>query len=352
MADLFRCPHKLSNIAVAPDDVKAGPLTAGEATVLVTPRSFGRGDDSLRAELERSVAHVRYAAAPNLAADGLGELLADVDGWIAGLDAITAEVLAYAPRLRVIARYGVGVDQIDLAAARARGIVVTNTPGANTDAVAELTLALFSALARSIPWSDREIRAGRWPTVDGRELGRSTVALVGLGAVGKGVARRARALGCSVVATDPAADPRFAAEHRIRLVELDEALAAADFVSLHLPLTPETAHLVDAGFLARTKPGAYLVNTARGGLVDEQALADALRSGHLAGAALDVHDTEPLPVDSPLRALDNLVLTPHSASHTKEAYANMGRMALRDCLAVLDGEPPGHPVVDQAGGRA
>src|SRR5581483_6037644 len=132
------------------------------------------------------------------------------------------------------------------------------------------------------------------PTVDGRELGRSTVALVGLGAVGKGVARRARALGCSVVATDPAADPRFAAEHRIRLVELDE-------------------HLVDAGFLARTKPGAYLVNTARGGLVDEQALADALRSGHLAGAALDVHDTEPLPVDSPLRALDNLVLTPHSA---------------------------------------
>jgi D-3-phosphoglycerate dehydrogenase / 2-oxoglutarate reductase len=343
---LFRCPHKLSNIAAACDDVKTAWMKAEKATVLVTPRSFGRGDPTLRAKLEHSVARVHYLADATLDGDAerLADLLPDVDGWIAGLDIISSDVLKSAPRLRVIARYGVGFDQIDLAAARDRGIVVTNTPGANTDAVAEFTIALILALARQIAWADRSIRSSAWPTIDGQELGDSTLCLVGLGAVGKGVARRAAAFGCNIVATDPAADKQFAHDHQIGLLELDEALEAADFVSLHLPLTPETNQIVDEHFLARLRPGSYLINTARGALVDDNALIDALNSGRLAGAALDVHQMEPLPPEHPLRNRENVLLTPHTAAHTQRAYANMGRMAMRDCLAVLNGDQPLHPV--------
>ncbi len=316
-----------------------------DAVVLVTPRSFGVDDPSLKADLERSVATVRYVPSAGMEPEELIPLVADVDGWIAGLDRVERKVVEAAPRLKVIARYGVGTDQIDLDAAREHGIVVTNTPGANADAVAELTIGFLFVLARRLQDATAAARAGRWAPIRGLTVEGRTLGLIGLGAVGRAVARRAVALGCRVFAHDPAADAAFAVTHGIALAELDEVLAKADFVSLHLPLLPETRSLVDEGFLARMRPGSFLINTARGELIDEAALLRALESGHLAGVALDTLAAEPPPPDHPFFRLQTAVVTPHIGAHADGATTAMGRMALRDCLAVLAGRAPKHPVV-------
>lgn len=316
-----------------------------DAVVLVTPRSFGLDDPSLKAELERAVTTVRYAPSPGMEPEEVVPLVADVDGWIAGLDRIDRQVVEAAPRLKVIARYGVGTEQVDLDAAREHGIVVTNTPGANADAVAELTIGFLFVLARRLQDATAAARAGSWSPIRGLTIEGRTVGLVGLGAVGRAVARRAVALGCRVLAHDPAADAGFAAAHGVELAELDEVLAAADFVSLHVPLLPETRLLVDDAFLARMRPGSFLINTARGELVDEAALVRALENGHLAGVALDTLAEEPPPHEHPLLRLETAVVTPHIGAHADGATNAMGRMALDDCLAVLAGRDPEHPVV-------
>jgi len=312
-------------------------------TVLVTPRSFARGDDELRAALTGAVGDVRWRQDGGLARGELAELVADADGWIAGVEPIDRAVLAGAERLRVIARYGVGVDAIDLAAARERGIVVTNTPGANSAAVAELVIGLIFALARRIPYADRRARDGAWDRVTGVEVGGKVVGLLGFGAVGREVARRARALGCRVLAYDPYPAAELAGALGVELAARDDVVAASDFLSLHLPLLPDTAGLVDAAFLARMKPDAFLINAARGELVEDGALLEALRTGRLAGAALDA-----LAEDSPaarFAELDSVILTPHIGAATDRAARAMGRRALANCLAVLRGEPPLDPVV-------
>ena len=322
-----------------------GGVSARDAVVLVTARSFGRGRPELRGELEAAVREVRWndLGRPLTAAE-LRDAVADVDGVIAGVDRFDSEVIAAAPRLRVIARHGSGTDAVDLGAARRRGVVVTNTPGANAAAVAELAIGLMLALARRIPESDRRVRAGEYGALPGVQLAGRTVGLIGLGRVGGEVARRAAALGCRVVAYDPAVAAEQARRLEADLAEREEVVAQADFLSLHVPLSDATRDMVDAAFLGRMKPGAFLINTARGELVVEKDLVGALESGRLAGAALDATREEPPAPDNPLLARDDVILTPHTGAATEEAGAAMGRAALDDLLAVLDGGTPRNPV--------
>jgi phosphoglycerate dehydrogenase-like enzyme len=313
--------------------------------VLVTPTSYGTTDPGLKTRLEAAVGEVVYNTTGRpLGSADVARLLAGVDGYIAGVDAIDAAALAAAGRLRVIARYGVGVDNVDLEAARARGIVVTNTPGANAASVAELTLALVLALLRHVPDAVAATRRGEWPRLTGRVLAGKTVGLLGLGAVGRLVAHRLAGFDCRILAHDPAIAPG-AAPPGVTLASADQVIAEADVLSLHLPVTPATRRMVDAAFLARMKPRALLVNTARGELVDEEALAAAVRGGHLAGVALDVFGTEPPGAGHPLLELPQVIATPHCGAHTDDATSAMGRMALQDCLAVLRGDTPAHRVV-------
>lgn len=314
--------------------------------ILVTPTSYGQHDAGLKTELEMLVGRVTYnPTGKPLSSAQLATLLPGVDGFIAGLDAIDAAALAAADSLRVVARYGVGTDNVDLDAARARDIVVTNTPGANATAVAELTVALLLLLARPVLSAAAATRAGGWPRTSGLSLGGKTVGLVGFGAIGRAVAKLLTGFDCRLLTCDPWCDLDRAASLGVAVVEMGELLAAGDFVSLHAPVTPETRGMVDAAFLSRMKPGAALVNTARGELVDEAALYEALSSGQLRGAALDAFAVEPPGGDNPLLSLPTVIATPHMGAHTDGATTTMGRMALADCLAVLRGEEPIYRVV-------
>jgi D-3-phosphoglycerate dehydrogenase / 2-oxoglutarate reductase len=328
-----------------------GTRPLSESVVLVTPRSFGAGDPGLRPALEAAVREVRYndRGRPLRAAE-LREAMADVDGLLAGLDEIDASAIAAAPRLRVIARYGVGTSNVDLRAAARAGVVVTNTPGANAEAVAELTIGFIFALARSITRANQSVRAGHWHAPMGGEVAGKTLGILGLGKIGQAVARRAAGLGCTIVAYDPVPDHAFAARHQVRLAPREQVVAEAHFLTLHLPCTPQTRNLVDRRLLARMRPGSYLVNTARGELVVEEDLRRALESGHLHGAALDTLQEEPPPIDHPLLARDDVIVTPHIGASTLEAAATMGHAALHDLLAVLSGRPPRFPVTPIPGG--
>jgi D-3-phosphoglycerate dehydrogenase len=314
--------------------------------VLVTPTSFGINDASLRTRLEDEVGEVIYNPFGRpLSAAELAQLLPGCQGYIAGLDAITRLALDHADQLRVIARYGVGVDGVDLEAARAKGIVVTNTPGANSASVAELAVGLMLALVRNLAIAARATQAGEWPRLRGTLLEGKTIGLVGFGAIGKRVARLLQGFVCRVIAHDPYPDLAYASQAGVRLVPLPELLRHSDVISLHCPLLPETRGLVNAAFLAQMKPGAYLVNTARGELVDEPALVEALQRGQLRGAALDVFTRQPPEAGHPLLALPQVIGTPHLGSQTDSATNAMGWDALSDCLAVLRGQEPRYRVV-------
>lgn len=313
--------------------------------VLVTPRSFGRYDPQLKRELEAAVGEVVYnPLSRSLTSSEVQELLPGCDGYIAGVDTIDRAAIEAADRLCVIARYGVGVDRVDLQAARAKGIIVTNTPGANSASVAELAIGLMLSLARMIPLADQDTRAGKPPRIQGVSLEGKMVGLIGLGAIGKCVARRLQGFECTLLAYDPAVDADGARRVGAVLCSQEEVITKSDFLSLHVPVLPETEGMVDASFLAQMKPGAFLVNTARGELVDEVALLEALKRGHLSGAALDTFAQETPGVDNPLFTLPQVIVTPHMGAHTDGATNAMGWGALRDCLAVLRGEEPTHRV--------
>lgn len=290
-----------------------------------------------RAPLEAEPA-IELVERSGLAGDALADALADVDAvLVRSTTVITRESLSRATRLRAIGRAGAGLDNVDVDAATEKGIAVFNTPDANTVSAAELTFGLILALARRIPAADRSVKAGAWERERfmGFELAGKTLGVVGFGRIGSAVARRARAFDMRVVAADPALDPETARSIGVEAIGFDDVLALADVVSLHVPLTPATRGMIDDDALARMRPGALLVNAARGGVVDEAALVRALENGRLAGAALDVFETEPLPADHPLRAFDNVVLTPHIGARTKEAQENVSRhvaLAVRDAL--------------------
>jgi D-3-phosphoglycerate dehydrogenase len=273
-----------------------------------------------------------------LSEDELIPLLKGCDGYIAGLDFVTRKAIEAGDALKVISRYGAGVDRVDLEAAKAKGIVVCNTPGANAQAVADLTLALILCVARKVPLLDRKTREGQWVRSTGIELYGKTIGILGLGAVGKGVARRAQGFSMQVLAYDPCIDTNYAKNNDITVSDFDSLIKAADVICLHLPLTSETRHILSAGVMGKMKKGAIIINTARGGLIDEQAAYELLQSGQLGGLGLDVYEEEP-PKQSPLFGFDTVVLTPHTASHTAEATANMAAMAVQNLIDVLSGKP-------------
>jgi D-3-phosphoglycerate dehydrogenase / 2-oxoglutarate reductase len=275
-----------------------------------------------------------------------------VEAALVGNDAVTERVIAAAPRLKVISKHGVGVDNVDVPAATRAGVIVTNTPGANQVAVAELAVALIMALTRKLAYHDTVVKSGGWSRIIGTELEGKTVGLVGLGRIGKEVVLRLKGFQVKFLAHDVYQDHAFAAENGVRFVALDELLAQSDVVSLHAVLTADTQSLIGEKELARMKPGAFLVNTARGGLVDEQALARALTENRLAGAGLDVFADEP-PKNSPLLPLgDKVLLAPHLGAQTTETVLRMGRMAAENVVQVLRGEKPAGVVNPDAYAKA
>ena len=287
-------------------------------------------------------------ADPALSFEAFRAELADAEGLIALLTVpVGADLLASAPKLKIVANYAVGVDNVDRAAAAARGVVVTHTPGVLTDATADTAMTLLLALWRRLIEGDRLVRAGgysgwRPDLLLGREPKGKTLGIVGPGRIGKAVSRRARSFGMSVIAfgrsprdrDDPDDPPR---------VSFDELLRRSDAVSLHVPLSPETRHLIDSAALAKMKPDAVLINTARGPIVDEMALCRALDAGTIAGAGLDVFENEPM-ISPALLDDDRVVLLPHAASATRETRSEMARMVCEDVRRVLSGEPPRWPV--------
>jgi len=307
--------------------------------ILITPTSFKPDSPSpalgeLRAFCQNLVFN---PAGRPLTEEELIPLLEGCDGCIAGLDFFSRRVIEASGSLRVISRYGAGVDRVDLAAARDRHIAVCNTPGVNAQAVADLTFGLILAAARRIPLLDRTTREGGWIRSTGVELYGKTIGILGLGAVGKGVAKRAQGFSMRVLAYDPYIDRAYTEKQGILVSDFETIIREADVVSLHLPLMAETRGIISAGVLGRMKPGAILINTARGGLIDEAAAAAALKSGRLGGIGLDAHEEEPLR-NSPFAAFDNAVLTPHTASHTVEATAAMAMLSVRNLIAVLSGK--------------
>jgi D-3-phosphoglycerate dehydrogenase len=270
--------------------------------------------------------------AEQLAAD-----VADADAVVVrSATRVTAAIIDAAPRLRAIARAGTGVDNVDVAAASGRGIVVMNAPGANSISVAELAMAQILALARHLPAADAAMKQGKWEKKKflGEEVRGKTLGLIGFGRIGQEVARRASAFGMRIIAHDPFIAEQVAADLGAQLVTMDDVFASADYVSLHMPSTPQTRNLINAERLAQSKKGIRIVNTARGDLVDEKALADAIESGHVAGAAVDVFDKEPT-VDQRLQMLPQVIATPHLAASTREGQELVGvetAAALRDFL--------------------
>jgi glyoxylate reductase len=270
--------------------------------------------------------------------EAMRERTAQADGLLSLVtDPVGADLLDASPRLKAIANMAVGTDNIDLEAAAERDIPVGNTPDVLTDATADLAFALLLALARRIPEGQAQVREGRWRTWEpanglGADLAGATLGIVGRGRIGDAVARRAEGFGMDVLASS-----------RRSGVPLEELLERADFVSLHCPLTPATRHLVGTEALSRMKPSAYLINTARGGVVDQVALRLALLAGEIAGAALDVTDPEPLPADDPLLEAPNLLVVPHVGSATVRTRERMAEMAVENLLAALAGRPMPYP---------
>ena len=316
-----------------------------DCRVLVTPTSYGKNDPNLKTMLEESVGEVIYNPTNQpLQATELRSLIVDVDGYIAGLDQVNRSVLEAANRLQVISRYGVGVDRVDIEEATRRGIIVSNTPGSNSAAVAELTISLMLAVARYLCQGNQATRRGEWPRFSGVSLHGKTVGLIGFGALGRAVAKFLKGFDCTIFVYDPHVQNGVIEDFGAVPESQEKLLKTVDFVSLHLSVSPATVGMVNAEFLQRMKPGSILINTARGELIDEDALYDALSSGHLIGAGLDCFCQEPPDPNNKLVNLPQVILTPHIGAQTDGARNAMGWMALEDCLSVLRGERPQHLV--------
>jgi D-3-phosphoglycerate dehydrogenase len=313
---------------------------AAVATVLITAPKIA--DEAMEMLLGRGM---RVLTMPLTASpDDLASRMAaeNPDAVISRTVRVDAHAIMAAPRLKVISKYGVGFDNIDIAAATARGVPVTVTRDANSQSVAELTIGLMLALSRRVVTFDRDIREGRWDRISimGVELSGGVLGVVGFGAIGRRVAPIARAIGMRVHAFDPLLPEGVIPEDVVRHRILEDLLSAADVVSLHCPLDSSTRGLIDADRLALMKPSAMLVNAARGPIVDERALVSALKSGRLAGAALDTYAVEPLPATSELRMLGNVVMTPHIGGTTAQSAWRVSVRAVQNVLDVLDGRAP------------
>lgn len=269
------------------------------------------------------------------------DLVGGIDGVVAGDDRFTRRVLEKAvPRLKVISKWGTGVDAFDPEACRELGVVIRNTPDAFTNPVADSVLGYVLAFARRLPWMDRQMKAGVWDKIPGRALNETTLGIIGGGRIGKAVARRARAFGMKVIGNDVVAMPQaFLDETGIEMLSKDELLREADFVTLNCDLNPTSYHLMDVTAFALMKPDAILINMARGSIVEEAALVQALIDGKIAGAGLDVFEGEPLPLESPLRRMDNVMLAPHNSNSSPKAWLRVHENTLKNLFDVLEGRP-------------
>jgi D-3-phosphoglycerate dehydrogenase / 2-oxoglutarate reductase len=317
--------------------------------VMIVPRELAKFADTFRAPLDS--AGLEVVALPPAGAnlpteDELLVALKGVEAVIAGSEPYSPRVLAANPQMRVIARSGVGYDAVDLDAATKCGAAVCIAPGTNQGSVAEHCFALILGFTRHIPARHGALASGGWNRLMSVPLRGKTIGLAGLGRIGKAVATRAAAFEMKAIAYDPVCDDAFCKSHGITLVSFDQLLAESDFLSLHLPLTASTKHVINRDTLSRMKPGAVLVNTSRGGLVCEADLVAALRGGKLAGAALDVFEVEPTPADNPLRFLPNVILTPHSAGVDVRSLEDMARSAAEAIASLHRGEWPAEKVVN------
>lgn len=293
--------------------------------------------EEFRPRLQREgVEVVRVQVRERLSEEELLPIVGMIDGVICGDDRFTERVLREAPRLKVISKWGTGIDSIDTRAAAELGIRVYNTPGAFTAPVADTVLGYVICFARRLPWMDRDVRRGLWVKTDAVSLSECTLGVVGVGNIGKAVVRRARAFGMKVLGTDPAPPPAsFVTETGLRLAPLRTLLEESDFVSLHCDLNPTSFHLIGRAELAVMKGTAYLINTARGAVVDEPALVEVLHERRIAGAALDVFEVEPLPTDSPLRSMDCCLLAPHNANNDPAAGRRVHESTIANLLRGL-----------------
>jgi D-3-phosphoglycerate dehydrogenase len=309
--------------------------------VLITTTSFQDTPGAHHDALAKTGWEIVRARGPLNEADTLA-LVGDIDGYICGDDAITHRVLAKArPRLKVLSKYGIGVDKIDVQSATELGLPVLFTPGVNHTTVAEHTLLLLLAAEKNFLFHTDSTRASGWKRKTGRELLDKTLGLIGFGRIGQEVAVRARAFGMRVVAFGSHFDEGFAAAHGVRrAATLDELCAVSDYVSLHTKLTPASRGLINASVLARMRPGVVIVNTARGEIVCTPDIIAALQSGHVAAYATDVLDQEPPPPDHPLLKLPNVIVTPHIGSRTHESVQRQALAALQNLALALRGEKP------------
>lgn len=303
--------------------------------ILVTPRSFGKTNPELFDRLTQAgLEVVRNDTGGILSADQMREKLAGCQGVILGVDPMSADVLAAAPELRAIAKYGVGLDNIDLEACKQRGIAVSRTVGANSNAVADYALTLMLMVARKAGLIDRRCREKDWGKITSIDLYGKTLGIVGLGAIGRCVVKRAQGFGMKILGHDIAWDEAWASAEGVERADMDRICREADFITLHTVLTDETRNCISAGRIAMMKKTAVIINTARGGLIDETALLTALQEGRIYGAGLDVFEQEP-PADPAWYALDNLVIGSHCSSSTAGATETMGRMAVDNLLRDL-----------------
>jgi len=300
--------------------------------------------DPARAALSAIGADLQLA--PQATPEAILKIAAPADALLVTYAKITADMIGQMPRCRIISRFGIGVDNVDLAAATSAGIVVTKVPDYCLDEVSDHAMALLLALVRKIPSSNAQVHAGRWEmkaVVPIHRLRGSTLGLVGFGRIPQLVAPKAKAFGLRVIACDPFAPPDAFAREGVEPVDFAQLLAQSDYVSIHAPLVPETRDLFSADAFRQMKPTAYLINTARGPIVNEAALARALDARQLAGAALDVMPQEP-PVGSPLIGRDDVIITPHTSFYSEESLVELQRKAAEEVVAVLTGKPPRNPV--------
>lgn len=274
-----------------------------------------------------------------LSEDDLVACAAGSDAMVVGVEKITGRVIQAGKKLKVIAKHGAGVDNIDMDTATKNGIVVTSAPGANSDAVADMTMGLFLALARKIPYADRSVKGGEWPRIVGTGVNQKTLGIIGVGQIGKKVAKRAQGFDMKVLVYDVVKDDAFARTVGAAYVSLDEIFTKADFISIHVPLIEATRNMIGVREFGLMKKGTFLVNVARGGVVDENALFDALNENKIAGAACDVFTKEPAK-GNPLLTLENVIATPHMGMYTRESLVDTGMICVRNIREVLEGRKP------------
>lgn len=313
--------------------------------VLITSRSFGKISDEPLNILENAGFEVTLKGQDFDQAE-FEAIIPDYDALIIGAHEFPEDVMERCHKLKIICKHGAGLDNIHLDKAKAMGIVVCNVPGTNANAVADLTFGLMLAVARNIVTTNRWVHEGNWKTAIGVDVFGKTLGLLGFGAIAKNVARRARGFNMKVLAYDPyvkALPEEFSGY--VTLCTQEEVITGCDFLSLHLPLTEETRNIIAAPELARMKKGAYVINCARGGIVNEHDLYEALVSGRIAGAAMDVSEVEPMPAQNPLLTLDNVIVTPHIGMYSKEAIGAVSLICAQNAAACISGEPLQHRVV-------